>query len=194
MLFRSFEYYGDFTPAGDETAQLRVYKNDGPLTKDGDPTPGTLLYDSTPFAIEAGWQTKKFSGLNVTVPTDLIWTIEFGGLNGLTGDRAGLVFRPTPSVGTSYDDIWQNADDQWQLLRWNGNPVANFAARIVSGGEPTIVSIRRDTSNIVVEWTGLSILQVSDRVEGPYTDLANARNRYQMNLGAASMKFWRLRD
>jgi hypothetical protein len=188
-----FEYYGDFTPVGDETARLRVYKADGPLTAEGDPTPGTILYDSGFFDIAPGWQTKRVSNLDVTVPTDLVWTIEFGGLAGITGDRAGLVFRPVPSVGRSFDDIWQRSGEEWQLWRFGGSPRANFASRIISG-EPTVVSIRRDTNKIIVEWTGLSVLQVSDDVAGPYIDIPSARNRFEMNPGAAEAKFWRLRD
>ncbi len=189
-----FEYYGDFTPVGDETARLRVYKPDGPLGSDGNPTPGTVLYDSGEFSISPGWQTKKFSNLNISVPTDLIWTIQFGGLGGIIGDRAGLVFRPVPSVGRSYDDIWQKSGEEWLLFSWGGNPKANFASRIISGGDPTQVSIRRDRNKVVVEWTGLSVLQVSDGVDGPFKDITNARNRYEINPGVADMKFWRLRD
>jgi hypothetical protein len=189
-----FEYYGEFTVAGDETARLRIYRNDGPNTPEGDPTPGTVLFDSGAFNISPGYQTKKFSGLNVTVPTDLTWTIEFGGLTGTTGDRAGLVLRDPPSVGTSYDDFWQKSQGRWQLFSWDGKPLANFAARIFTGAEPTRVSIRREPNKVVVEWTGLSVLQTADSINGEFKDLPNARNRYEINPAAAQMKFWRLRD
>jgi PKD repeat protein len=189
-----FEYYGDFTPGGDEMARIRLYKNDGPLTAAGDLTPGTLLLDSGNFPITSGWQTKKFVGLNIAAPGGVTWTIQFSGLTGVDDNRAGLVLRPTPSVGDSYDDFWIKNNGVWQLFSWNGSPVANFAARIISGAAPTTVSVRRDASRIVVEWTGLSILQVADTVNGPYTDNVSARNRYEMNHATASMKFWRLRD
>jgi hypothetical protein len=190
-----FEYYGDFAPAGDEIARVRLYKNDGPKTAVGDSTPGTVLYDSGDFSLSPGYQTKAFSGLNINVPTDMTWTIQFGGLSGDNGDRAGLVFRDTPSTGSSYDDFWLKQNTGWQLFSWNGSPVANFAARIVSGSDPTRLSIRRDASKqIVVEWTGISILQVADSAAGPYTDIANARNSYKISPSAAATKFWRLRD
>src|SRR4051812_24631125 len=48
-----FEYYGDFAASGDETARVRLYKADGPLTAEGYLTPGTVLYDSGPFSIAA---------------------------------------------------------------------------------------------------------------------------------------------
>jgi hypothetical protein len=189
-----FEYYGDFTAVGDETARLRLYKNDGPKTSDGAGTPATVLFDSGTFSISPDYQTKKFTGLSVTVPTDMTWTIEFGGLTGTAGDRAGLVFRHTPSVGTSFDDFWLRQNNNWQLFSWGGNPVANFAARIVGGAEPTSVSIRRDQNKVIVEWTGVSILQAADSVNGEYKDIPNARNRYEINPAAGAMKFWRLRD
>jgi hypothetical protein len=81
-----------------------------------------------------------------------------------------------------------------QLGRQPCSPVANFAARIVSGVDPTRVSIRRDINKVVLEWTGLSILQVADSANGPFKDIANARNRYEINPSVAAMKFWRLRD
>jgi hypothetical protein len=189
-----FEYFGDFTPSGDETARLRLYRNDGPKTASGDATPGTVLFDSGSFSLSPDYQTKTFTGLNVVVPTDLTWTLQFGGLNNTPGDRAGLVFRDTPSIGTSYDDFWLRQNNGWQLFSWGGSPVANFAARIVSGVDPTRVSIRRDINKVVLEWTGLSILQVADSANGPFKDIANARNRYEINPSVAAMKFWRLRD
>lgn len=190
-----FEYYGDFIPAGDETARIRLYKNDGPKTAAGDFTPGTVLFDSGDFSISPGYQTKTFSGLNVSVPSDMTWTVQFAGMSGASGDRAGLVFRDKPSVGSSYDDFWLRQNSSWQLFSWGGSPVANFAARIVSGSDPTTLSIRRDASNqIVVEWTGISILQVADSATGTFKDIPNARNSYKISPTLAAMKFWRLRD
>jgi hypothetical protein len=190
----SFEYFGDFTPTGDETARLRLYKMDGPKTADGDPAPGTVLYDSGVFSISPGYQPPKFTGLSVTVPTDITWTVEFGGLTGITGDRAGLVFRDKPSVGSSFDDFWLKQQNNWKLFSWGGDPIANFAARISSGADPTSISIRRDVNKVIVEWAGASILQVADSANGPYKDLAQFRNRYEINPAAAAMKFWRLKD
>jgi hypothetical protein len=186
-----FEYYGDFVASGIESARIRIYKNDGPGV---DPTPGTLLYDSGTFAIAPGYQTRTFTGLNVTVPTDLTWTVQFSGLVGGTGDEAGLIIRNPPSVGSSYNDFWLKTGGTWQLFSWNGNPVANFAARILSGSDPTSVSIRRDTGKVVVEWTGASILQVAPAAAGPYTDLPDIRNKYVIDPSQSPLQFWRLRD
>lgn len=190
----AFEYFGDFTPKGDETARVRIYKNDGPLTADQAPMPGTVLFDSGDFSISPSYQTKTFGGLNITVPTDMTWTVQFSGLTGTAEDRAGLVLRSKPSVGSSYDDFWVKQNTNWQLFSWGGSPVANFAARITHAAGTTL-SIRRDTSNqIVVEWTGVSILQVADSAAGPYKDIPSARNSYKISPTAAAMKFWRLRD
>lgn len=190
-----FEYFGDFiAPQGDEMARIRLYKADGPLTSEGIPTPGTILYDSGLFSIGPGYITKKFSGLNINVPGVVIWTISFEGLTGFAGDRAGLIFWPEPTVGKSYDDFWQQVNAGWELRGFNGRPKANFVARIITGGDATTLAIRRETNKVIVEWTGLSILQVSDKAAGPYIDLPNVRNRYEINPNAAPMKFWRLRD
>ena len=80
------------------------------------------------------------------------------------------------------------------MFTWGGNPIANFAARITTGVAGNTVAIRRDVNTVVVEWTGLSILQVSDSAGGPFTDQPNFRNRYEFNPVGAPMKFWRLRD
>jgi hypothetical protein len=192
-----FEYYGDFVASGDEQAQLRLYRNDGPTNplSFGSPTPGTLLFDSGPFSLEPGYQYKIFSGLNLTLPDDLTWTIQFTGLTENKGDRAGLIFRDPPAVGTSYDDVWIKTGGTWQLFHWeNANPKANFAARIVSVDAGNTISIRREAKQVIIEWSGLSILQVASNARGPFTDLANIRNRYVIDPTKAIYQFWRLRD
>lgn len=193
----AFEYYGNFVAGGDETARLRLYKADGPVTPSGDATPGTLLYDSGAFGLVPGWQTKTFSGLSLAVPGDVIWTVEFTGITGGAGDQAGLVFRQKPSVGDSYDDFWQKASGKWLLYNFSqsGGPVANFAARIISGSAGSKVGIRREPNKVIIEWTGLSVLQTASEAKGPYTDVPNVRNRYEFTPGPATpFKFWRLRD
>jgi hypothetical protein len=188
------ECYGDLkAAAGDETARLRLYLNDGPKTASGDSMPGTLLFDSGNFNVLPGYQTKVLSGLKVNVPDDFTWTVQFGGMAGKAGDEAGLIFVDPPTVGSSADDIWMRKNDVWQLYTWQGNPIANFKVRII-GADPSYVTIRTASNKAIVEWVGLSILQISDKATGPFVDLPNARNRYEMSLGTSKMKFFRLRD
>ena len=192
----SFEYYGDFTsPQGDETARIRVYRNDGAVNSQGAAVPGTLLYDSGSFSIGAGYTTKKFTGLNIAVPKTLTWTISFGGISGLQGDRAGLILGPAVTIGSSFRDFWIRDNTGWHLNKFpNYTPPANFVVRLISGSEPTTVAIRRESNKVILDWTGLSILQVATSASGPYSDIANARNHYEISVGVAAMKFWRLRD
>jgi hypothetical protein len=191
-----FEYYGDFVATGVEMARLRLYKNDGPPDSNGDPTPGTVLYDSGPFSILPGYQTKAFSGLNLTVPTDITWTVQFTGLVGGTGDEAGLIIRNPPTVGSSYDDFWMKTPSGWALYRWGGNPVANFAARVtaVAPVTPVSVAIQRASNNVVLQWSGTYVLQVATSAAGPYTDVNGAVNTYQFDTRTAPVQFWRLRQ
>src|SRR5688572_9425562 len=61
-----FEYFGDFTPQGDEKTRIRIYLNDGPPEKKYPPT--TILFDSGNFAISPGYQVGSFNGLSITLP------------------------------------------------------------------------------------------------------------------------------
>jgi hypothetical protein len=185
-----FEYYGDFVASGGETARLRLYKNDGPGT---DPSPGTVLFDKT-FAILPGDQTESFTGLSITIPTDLTWTVQFSGLVGGNGDEAGLFFQSPPSVGSSFDDFWLKTASGWKLFSWSGNPVADFAARITSGTDAPTVAIRSALNKAVIDWVGASILQVAASAEGPYKDLPDARNHFEFDTRTAPAQFWRLRQ
>ena len=194
-----FEYYANFVPTGNETARLRLYINDGPLdaANPPTPTPGTELYDSGSFSIVPGVppyyiMTKTITGLDVPLPgnIDITWTVQF---SGLTGDEAGLVFRDPPTAGKSYDDIWIDSNGTWQRFTWNGNPKANFAARIISI-DTTTVSVRRSGKQVIVEWPGTPILQFATNVNGPYTDISSARNKYTVDPAKAPSLFWRLRN
>ncbi|MDC0316695.1 PA14 domain-containing protein [Verrucomicrobia bacterium] len=108
----SFEYYGDFTADGDETAVARIYANDGGR---GNPSstshngygslPGTLLYESEPFAIASGFNSATISGLLVEAPESITWTVDFDGVGNSVGNRAGLIFYNPPAIGSSFDDF-----------------------------------------------------------------------------------------
>jgi hypothetical protein len=191
------EYFGDFTPSGDETIQVRIYKNDGVPTKNGFATPGTLLYDSGPYNIKTNYETWTSTFLNVTLPDDMTWTVQFSGLTGAAGDRAGLLFRSPPTVGTSFNDAWRKNDSGWQTVVFT--KPANFAARLTSDLPKLNIRVGarngKGVATVVLEWTGTAILQVAATVNGEYQDLPQFRNRYECPLAnAGAMKFWRLRD
>ena len=101
------EYFGDFTPQGDEMARIRIYKNDGPGRY---ASPGTLLFDSGDFPIKKDYQQIAFSGLALEVPNDLTWTVQFSGMRGIKGDQAGLLLASAQAVvGKSFKDFGSKA-------------------------------------------------------------------------------------
>jgi hypothetical protein len=131
-----FECFGDFASQGVANVRLRLFANDGPGRF---PSPGTLLYQSEQLGISAGFNTLSVSGLSVTVPNTLTWTVVFGGLTMNGGDQAGLVLYGNPTVGTSYNDYWQKSGSQWELYRFpGGKPVADFAARVYAAPDPPV--------------------------------------------------------
>ena len=102
-----FEYFGEFTPTGQETVRVRFYANDGP----GDPQyefshpPKTLLYESSPLPIHAGFNVLALRGLSVPVTNTFTWTVQWGGLSGSVSNRAGAdrrsgLFRRQSLIGT----------------------------------------------------------------------------------------------
>ena len=104
----SFEYYGDFTAEGDEKAVVRIYANDGAGADGVAQEPGTMLYESDPIAVAAGYNSVTVSDLLIEVPGTITWTVQFFGVGTTAGDRAGLVLHNPPSVGSSFDDFWVN--------------------------------------------------------------------------------------
>ena len=161
----SFEYWGTNTAspttfAGAVQAQVRLYKNDGPLVPpvfNGYPSPGAVpLYDSglfslaMPALIYNGRATEVFTagadfpgGLNIFIPADTItWTVQFSGM-ALT-DSVGVDIYSPATIGTDYPDYWQNngttLSPSWVLLT-NTVPM-DFAARFTATvPEPSMVTL-----------------------------------------------------
>ena len=130
-----FEYNGQFEADGDETCILRFYANDGEsilVNNIETLPPGTLIFESEPFAIFPDFNTASITDINVDVPVSFTWTVEFAGLRGISSDRAGLVLRHPPNIGLSFDDIWVKFGNGWAPYRFNGNPVANFACMVIA--------------------------------------------------------------
>lgn len=132
LIIFQFEYYGEFTPEGDETCIVRFYANDGEGEL-GFRKPNTMLYESEAFPIFPDFNTVSLTDLNLRVPNRMTWTVDFDGLSGLSEDRAGLLFRDPPSIGTSFDDIWKKRrSGLWVARGFGGDPIGNFAARFIS--------------------------------------------------------------
>ncbi|MEO8425564.1 MAG: hypothetical protein ABI651_00485 [Verrucomicrobiota bacterium] len=144
----SFEYNANIiTYDNTEKVVFRLYKNDG---LNG--TPSTVLFDSNTIdaggtPIFNGIQHVDIGGLNLQVPDNVTFTVQFSGLG--PGESAGLTMYDPPSVGKSlaggvigsYDDFWENAGGTWTLFRFpNGNPAGNFGARFSAIPEASTVS------------------------------------------------------
>lgn len=160
----SFSYIGEFEATGRENVRIRFYANDGVDIDPGTRTilaPGTLLYQSELLPIYQGLNSFLLSGLSLSLPQTLTWTVEFGGLSHIAGNRAGLILYNPPSVGRSFDDFWQLTDSRWNLHRFNGNPVANFAARLETPGNKIEISqpVLKSNGALEVEIQGPSGLE-----------------------------------
>lgn len=84
---------------GNETAEIRFYANDG-----SGGSPGTLLYDSSTFALSptVGINYYTLSSLSVLVPDTITWTVLFGGISANAfANAGGLLFFDPPTVGSS---------------------------------------------------------------------------------------------
>jgi hypothetical protein len=140
-----FEYYGDFVKQGDEKVRVRFYENNGDVEKvfKRFKTPGKLLYDSGLQPLEPGFRSLDLPGLDVTVPDTFTWSVQFSGLAGGAGDRAGLLLYNPPTVGKSFNDFWLFIDGEWSINQIEGgSKVANFGARVVAiVPEPSVLAL-----------------------------------------------------
>lgn len=131
-----FEYYLASGANGDETAQLKLYRNDG---ENG--APGYLLYDTGPFSISSGVSGYNFvtlGDLALPVQDGLTWTVLFGGVS--STETAGLLVYGTPTVGTSFDDFWEKSGGVWGT-KTIPSVVANFGAQIMAIPEPSTLHL-----------------------------------------------------
>lgn len=136
-------YYLNASASGNETAQVRLYSNDG-----AGGGPGTLLYDSGSFSITysattGGYSVIDINELAVASGNSLTWTILFSGIDPSAGEVGGVLFVDPPTVGSSYDDYWVKNNGTWELNRFpdNGGKVANFGAQITAVPEPGTIAL-----------------------------------------------------
>lgn len=148
-----YEFFGhgpDFTN-GNAKVRLRFYQNDGPLGR-----PSTLLYDSGVSSVSetaADGAVLEYAGLNVNVPKNFTWTVEFTGLTpqSVAGlQSAGLDLYQIPTVGLTYDDYWEKSGlgGTWDLRGpAAGEPRINFGCRVQATyvGPPAITEAPQNT-------------------------------------------------
>ncbi len=150
----SFEYFvapdttqGTAAVFGNETAQFFMYA----LGANGLPT-GSAIYSSPTFNLVPGsangYGTATISGLSVTVPDRIAWTVAINGIEG--NEQAGLLFYNPPSVGSSptfdpgdgtqHDFILRHNVSGWQVLD-NPGIVDNLNIRFTAVPEPTTIAL-----------------------------------------------------
>ncbi|MDX1951789.1 MAG: hypothetical protein SFY81_06370 [Verrucomicrobiota bacterium] len=134
-----FEYFARFTSSGDEYARLRFYRNDGPEFKPGYEAPKTLFYDSGLFSLEAGFHSVFASGLNLQVPDEFTWTVQFYGIDSSADEAAGLLFYSPPTTGSSSDDFWERENGVWRVEQ-TPDQLDNFAAKVTAISGPLLPS------------------------------------------------------
>jgi hypothetical protein len=137
-----FGYFGNIAaPAGDEKGRLRLYYNDG-VSGETSGLPQTLFYDSGYFSLNSGWQTVSADKLSIPLlHNTFTWTVEFTGVSGEVGDRAGLISYDPPVVGSSQDDFWEKRNGNWTLVELPTAP-SNFGARFDAVARPSIPKAR----------------------------------------------------
>ena len=156
----SFRYFGDFTATGDERARIRFYANDIPYDLYRQ-QPGTILWESDYFPINAGIQLKNLQvstpGGAVEVPDIFTFTVEFAGLG--NNEAAGLLIYGPPEVGSSYNEFWmRTGEDRFDAVRYpGGEPRANFYALVLAVPEPgTMVLVSLGLASLLLWGTRTS--------------------------------------
>ena len=142
-----FETFISANANGNETAQVILRLNNGAQLGPNRIAPGTELARSPVFAlgtqIKDAPETHVWAGLSVPVASNhLTWSVVLNGID--SGEQIGLDLPnpPTPTIGSSYDDFWQNNAGTWQTMLIDaGTTPANFAARITAVPEPSTIAL-----------------------------------------------------
>ena len=132
------QYWG-LNFSGDETMQVRIYKNDGADWDAVYKLPGTKIFDSGAFTIGSTTRsTLTFDsdfGAGLDVPGRFTWTVQYSGINAGAGESAGLDLYSPPTVGSNFSDYWVNSSP-WELRTSPGTSM-DFAATIQAVPEPS---------------------------------------------------------
>ena len=150
----TIEYVSEITsPQGDEKARVRIYSRDN-TTSFGLPT--TVLYDSGAQPIDAtigGHYLTVYP--EMTLPDDVVWTVEFSGTSQTGTDKLTLPARTDPNPGASVPTFWYRetsgltsywfGDPTYDPTTWPStdegfnNIIGNFSAKFVADIPPIIV-------------------------------------------------------
>jgi|JI102314A2RNA_FD_contig_71_1150808_length_951_multi_2_in_0_out_0_1 hypothetical protein len=137
----TFEYFASGL-SGNETGKVRFYANDGDLAAGANSEkPSTVLYESASFKLINGnipVTITDLASLNILLPKSFTWSITPTGVEG--AEVFGLKLYDPPTVGQSFDDLWQVVGGEWQLSQVTGN-VANFGAQLIAVPEPSVMTL-----------------------------------------------------
>lgn len=139
----TFEYFAE-NLSGDEVAEVRFYRNDG-VPVGPSQAPGSLFYQSTQFPLINGnypISIVELAALNIELPESFTWTVKVTGLS--SGETFGLKLYDPPTVGSSFDDIWQFGLDGWDLKQATGLPPgtgSSFGATLTAVPEPGALTL-----------------------------------------------------
>ena len=125
------EYYSS-EAAGD--AIVRFRSNTGSNLE-----PDEILFETDHIPLEANFNTIEIEGIGVPISGDTFtFTIEFD----VAGTQdVGLILRNPPSIGSSFDDVWVQADTGDWATRNIPLATANLAAQIGAVPEPSTIAL-----------------------------------------------------
>lgn len=129
-------YYSNYGSVGGLT--VKIYANDGV-----NGAPSSVLYSSSPIDIlsNGGTVTIPFANIPANVlPAGFTYTVSFAGVGG--ANSAGLYVPDlAPTVGSSFNDFWQNSGTGWELRTMQNGDLANFQVSITAVPEPSVIAL-----------------------------------------------------
>jgi hypothetical protein len=72
--------------------------------------------------------------------------------------------------------------------------VEDYLVAITSSSQPMVDSVTLENGQVVIRWTGTSVLQYAPSVLGPWDDVPNASSPFPINPGLKPVEFYRLRS
>jgi hypothetical protein len=137
-----FTYYAHYPNNGNETAILRLYRNDG-----SSGAPGTLLFTSAPIPLARGVNNALVPLDSLLVPNTFTWTFRVSGLTG--SESAGLEIGNPPTIGLSDSNAFWYYSGGWATWSWPSVP-ANFLARVSAASQPGTPFLLSQPTNLTV--------------------------------------------
>jgi hypothetical protein len=134
----SFSYYYSGGASDQPTATIRFYNGD-PTTAGGTFFVSDTITLATRSAAGYGSETIDFSAATsaINLPNTFTWTIQFSNLG---ANQGGLLFFGPPTVGSSFNDFWENSGS-WQTMVSTTPQFNDFAARVTAVPEPGVLAL-----------------------------------------------------